>query len=149
MSRLVGPVGGFGDCDPVEGGGGVMSAGEEFAAEYLWLKSFQMPDVRIAYLLRISEAALVKRRERAGMGGGDPLALERLTVLVESGCEFDSFDFPFVLDPRDVRAALALAVRQGRIVRVRTRLDPIRSNRIGVYRAVPTEGQGSNGRNAN
>ncbi|WP_225730988.1 MULTISPECIES: hypothetical protein [unclassified Nocardia] len=113
-----------------------MTEHQDFVEDYEFFRSFAMSDSRIARLMGISEQALAKRRERAGIRGGDSPVHARLTLLIESRREFDSLDFPMTFAPQDVASVLAVAKRQGLIVRVRTRPDPFHGHRIGVFRAA-------------
>jgi len=116
---------------------GEMTAAEAFVDEYYWLRSFGMSDAAIARTLRVSEAGLVKRLQRAGARrtelSSDADIDGRLRALIASGEPFDSWDFPFALEPFQVAAAISAAVRRGLVVRVGDRSVRCGGRRSGLF----------------
>lgn len=114
-------------------------AGEaRFVAEYQWLSSFGKSDGAIAQSFGLSEAALVKRLQRAGLRdeqlSPDREIDQRLRALIAGFAPFDSWSFPFACDPTLVSAAISVAVRRGLAVRIGTR--PGGSCRAGLFRGT-------------
>lgn len=121
-------------------------AGEsDFVSEYQWLRSFGKTDAAIAQSFGLSEAALVKRLQRAGLRDEEQLSPdreidERLRALIEDFPPFDSWSFPFTCDPVQVSAAISVAVRRGLAVRIGARRGG--SSRAGSFRGIPGGSRG-------
>lgn len=117
---------------------GELASEDGFVTEYQWLSSFGKTDVAIARALGMSEAALVKRLQRAGLRD-DQLSPDReidarLRALIANFAPFDSWSFPFACDPVQASAAISVAVRRGLAVRIGARTGG--SCRAGLFRGT-------------
>lgn len=113
-----------------------MSKADAFRVDYEWFRSFGMNDWGIARQFGISEDALHRRMQRAGISTVAPHVVAALDELVASGREFTVTDLPYV-ESQNISGLLNRYVREKRITPVGiARSGRYDGTRTTVYRAV-------------
>jgi hypothetical protein len=107
-----------------------MSKAEAFRVDYEWFRSFGMNDWGIARQFGISEDALHRRMQRAGISTVAPHVVEALDELVASGREFTVDELPYT-ETQNIAGLLNQYVHEQRI-------QPIRKVRSGRYDGTRT-----------
>ena len=113
-----------------------MSRADAFRTDYEWFRSFGMNDWSIARRFGLSEDALHRRMQRAGISTVAPHVVEALDELVASGREFTVDSLPYV-ETQNYSKLLTKYVREKRIQPVgKVRSGRYDGTRTTVYRST-------------
>lgn len=113
-----------------------MTRREAFRVDYEWFRSFGMSDASIARSFGVTEDALHRRMQRAGISTVPQNVVDALDELVASGREFTVTDLPYV-ESQNIAGLLPRYVREKRIRSVgKVRSGRYDGTHIKVYRSA-------------